>query len=751
MTPAIHRAYRTHPRWRPALRRHLGALLASAAGPSAPWPPPSELAAALDVLSSILSGLATHTAGPLSHAVAHHRLLLTDLLLPLYRIPGMVPLEHPPRCALGLVAVPLNACVAALVTRTPAWAPPAVDAIIAGWPPAAQASASKGELLLGAVESLIAAVSAVDASAADDAILAALPAVSVALQDQHAGVAGRAAALCSSQAVRGAACRGTRAASAILRALVPALIGDAIPHWSADVNRARHAALTALQKAQPEAFEVAAAQACSSVAGQHAQASPDVAHLLLRLRPDSADASGAQTAADALEAVSLAPQAEPLSDSVGSTDLIFERLLGNGSFSTVHSARVRRPGVPASQWRHVAVKRVSGATLTASRYVTACAREVAALRAVTHPGVARLVTAFRWHGDVCMVLELATGGDLQGAIAARGRLPVHNTAFLTGELVAALGAVHDAGLAFGDLKPENVLLTASGHAKLTDFGAARPLPGSVAGHEAAGRAASRAILAQLRRGDWRSQAGLPPKPGEGDVDDGHAEDYSDGEDDRLEGTTAYLAPELLAGQAPSVATDAWALGCVVALCLTGALPIWCADPEALMQRIAAWSGDTGPLFSDMQVPSAAMAFVTALLDPVAATRLGSNATAPGGMFACEQHEWLVQSLPCECGQLFSATPPPLPPAAAAAGSRGPGTAALPRQNSVLYNRRGGGAGGITMGGGAWGGSQDWSSGAPIPESEVEAGASWAPRAAPQGSAARPPSALRRADLGGINE
>jgi serine/threonine protein kinase len=751
LTPAISRAYRTHTRWRPALRRHLGALLASAAGPSAPWPPPPGLAAALDVLSSILSGLPAHTAGPLSHAVAHHRLLLTDLLLPLYRIPGMVPLEHPPRCALGLVAVPLNACVSALVTRIPAWAPPAVDAVIAGWPPAAQASAAKGELLLGAVESIISAVAPVDASAADDAILAALPAVSVALQDQHAGVAGRAAALCSSQAVRGAACGGTRAAAAILRALVPALIGDATPHWSADVNRARHAALTALQKAQPEAFEAAAAQACSSAAGQHAQASPEVAHLLLRLRPESADASGVQTAADALEAVSLAPQPEPLSDSVGSTDLIFERLLGSGSFSTVHAARVRRPGVPASQWRHVAVKRVSGATLTASRYVTACAREVAALRAVTHPGVARLVTAFRWHGDVCMVLELATGGDLQGAIAARGRLPVLNTAFLTGELVAALGAVHDAGLAFGDLKPENVLLTASGHAKLTDFGAARPLPGSATGHQAAGRAASRAILAQLRRGDWRSQAGLPPKAGEGDADDGNADDDSDGEDDRLEGTTAYLAPELLAGHAPSVGTDAWALGCLVALCLTGALPIWCADPEALMQRIAAWTGDTGPLFSQHleQVPSTAMDFVTSLLDPVPATRLGSDATSPGGMCACEQHEWLVQTLPCECSQLFSAAPPPLPPAAVGSGSRGPGVAALPRQNSVLYSRRGGGAGGITMGGGT--ASQDWRTGGPIPESEMETAASWAPRAAPQGTAARPPSALRRTDLGGINE
>ena len=77
---------------------------------------------------------------------------------------------------------------------------------------------------------------------------------------------------------------------------------------------------------------------------------------------------------------------------------------------------------------------------------------------------------------------------------------------------------------------------------------------------------------------------------------------------------------------------------------------------------------------------------------------------------------------------------------------------------VLMSRQGGlgqRAGGITLGGGgAGGGGHDWSTGAPIPESEIEAGASWAPRAPVQGSGAKPPSALRRAggaDLGGIHE
>ena len=44
-----------------------------------------------------------------------------------------------------------------------------------------------------------------------------------------------------------------------------------------------------------------------------------------------------------------------------------------------------------------------------------------------------------------------------------------------GEAVAALSYVHGEGFVFGDVKPENLVITANGHVKLADFGACRPV------------------------------------------------------------------------------------------------------------------------------------------------------------------------------------------------------------------------------------------------------------------------------------
>jgi serine/threonine protein kinase len=61
---------------------------------------------------------------------------------------------------------------------------------------------------------------------------------------------------------------------------------------------------------------------------------------------------------------------------------------------------------------------------------------------------------------------------------------------------------------YGDLKPENIVLTSSGHAKLTDFGAVRPFT------EDAKRLIeeSKDALKSLRSGDWKVGAGLTTGP-----------------------------------------------------------------------------------------------------------------------------------------------------------------------------------------------------------------------------------------------
>jgi hypothetical protein len=161
------------------------------------------------------------------------------------RVRGVVPDTAPPRAALSALAEPLRRCVCVLVSRSPDWASLAAGAIAAAWPPPAEAAAAKGELLLEAVEELVAAAGPRAGAAA---LSAALPAFAAALRGHHAGSAERAAAALAAPGVLAAA-RAQPAAA--LGALVPLLVGDARKHWSRDVDAARHRALTALRVRLP--------------------------------------------------------------------------------------------------------------------------------------------------------------------------------------------------------------------------------------------------------------------------------------------------------------------------------------------------------------------------------------------------------------------------------------------------------------------------------------------------------------------
>lgn len=170
-------------------------------------------------------------------------------------------------------------------------------------------------------------------------------------------------------------------------------------------------------------------------------------------------------------------------------------------------------------------------------------------------------------------------------ITKMGSLDEASTQFIIGEVVAALKAIHSAGFVYGDLKPENIILTSSGHAKLTDFGAVRPYTDEAKGHIAAARNA----LRSMRSGDWKPEAELEAERSAASSvphqNEGRVSEEADSDDDcRLEGTAVYLAPELVKGQATSPAVDCWALGCLVYQCLAGRPPVW-AETETEVRRI----------------------------------------------------------------------------------------------------------------------------------------------------------------------
>lgn len=73
--------------------------------------------------------------------------------------------------------------------------------------------------------------------------------------------------------------------------------------------------------------------------------------------------------------------------------------------------------------------------------------------------------------------EYVANGTLQDYITEWKKVPVEVTKHIAARLVASLEALHKQGICHRDLKPQNVLLTASYETKLCDFGEAKVLAG----------------------------------------------------------------------------------------------------------------------------------------------------------------------------------------------------------------------------------------------------------------------------------
>ncbi len=149
--------------------------------------------------------------------------------------------------------------------------------------------------------------------------------------------------------------------------------------------------------------------------------------------------------------------------------------VGKGGFGAVYKAEDSELGN-----RIVAVKEMSQRGLTTQEIAEAAdafKHEALLLAGLLHPNLPRIYDHFFDAGHWYLVMDFIEGETLEGYLANLGKehLPIEEVVDIGIQLCTVLDYLHtqQPPIIFRDLKPANVIRTASGHLYLIDFGIAR--------------------------------------------------------------------------------------------------------------------------------------------------------------------------------------------------------------------------------------------------------------------------------------
>jgi cGMP-dependent protein kinase len=155
-----------------------------------------------------------------------------------------------------------------------------------------------------------------------------------------------------------------------------------------------------------------------------------------------------------------------------------------------------------------------------------------------HPFILSLISTYNTQDEIMLLFEFVQGGELWSYIYDRedcipsgpfGGFTEEAAVFYGAVVTEALSHVHSLGIAYRDLKPENLMLDQMGYLKVIDFGFAKKIPHYVNG--------------TLYRKSFT-----------------------------VCGTPEYLAPELVLSKGHDKGVDHWALGCLIYELLVGTTP-----------------------------------------------------------------------------------------------------------------------------------------------------------------------------------
>lgn len=149
---------------------------------------------------------------------------------------------------------------------------------------------------------------------------------------------------------------------------------------------------------------------------------------------------------------------------VGLRDFQILKCIGSGGFSKVYLVRWKQNG------RFYAMKLVDKEFILKHRKQELIQNERDIMSIINHPFAIQMLFCFEQRNFIVFVLEFCSGGELFYQLKQLKRMSEDQAQFYFTEICLAMLYLHQMGIIYRDIKPENILIDADGHVRIADFG-----------------------------------------------------------------------------------------------------------------------------------------------------------------------------------------------------------------------------------------------------------------------------------------